>query len=213
MILTLEDPRKIGAYATDASYRPTETAIGPDGSIYVADGYGSHHVLRYSSDGKYMDMFGVLGDAEENLHQPHGVALDTRGNGTPTLLVTSREHNSFKRFSLEGQYIETIFLPGAYVCRPVIDDENVYAGVCWSRMRYLNRTQNSGFVTILDGKNRVVSNPAGTAPNYINGELQMMMQSLPVFKHCHDVCVDDDKNIYICQWNADNTYPIKLHRV
>ena len=32
-------------------------------------------------------------------------------------------------------------------------------------------------------------------------------------KNCHDVCVDDDKNLYICQWNAEKTYPIKLHRV
>jgi hypothetical protein len=40
-----------------------------------------------------------------------------------------------------------------------------------------------------------------------------MVQETPVFKHCHDVCVDDDENLYVCQWNADKTYPIKLVRV
>ncbi|WP_281280763.1 hypothetical protein [Fodinibius sediminis] len=40
-----------------------------------------------------------------------------------------------------------------------------------------------------------------------------MVQQEPVFKHCHDVCIDDEKNMYVCQWNAGNTYPVKLHRV
>ena len=115
--------------------------------------------------------------------------------------------------TLDGRYLETIFLPGAYVCRPVLHGEMLLAGVCWSRLRYLNQTPESGFVTILDRANRVVSNPGGTAPEYRDGELQLMVQAEPVFKHCHDVCVDDDENLYVCQWNAGKTYPVKLHRV
>ena len=68
-------------------------------------------------------------------------------------------------------------------------------------------------IIILDKDNKVVSNPGGTAPEYRNGELQLMVQSQPIFKHCHDVCIDQDENIYVCQWNAGKTYPIKLERV
>ncbi|MDH5382135.1 MAG: 6-bladed beta-propeller, partial [Cyclobacteriaceae bacterium] len=114
---------------------------------------------------------------------------------------------------LDGQYVETIFLPGAYVCRPVFKGDELYAGVCWSRLRYMNQTDNSGFVTILDKNNKVISNPGGTKPVYKSGELQMMVQESPLFKHCHDVCIDSDDNIYVCQWNAGKTYPIKLERV
>jgi len=95
----------------------------------------------------------------------------------------------------------------------VIDGENIYAGVCWSRLRYLNQTPNSGFVTILDKHNKVVSNPGGTVPQYKDGTLQLMVQDQPIFNHCHDVCIDGDKNIYVCQWNANKTYPVKLERV
>ena len=35
----------------------------------------------------------------------------------------------------------------------------------------------------------------------------------PAARVGEDVCIDDDKNIYVCQWNAEKTYPIKLERV
>ena len=211
VLLTIEHPSKVGAYAAEDAFRPTETAIGPNGDVYVADGYGSQYVLQYDENGRFIRKFGGQGDGDAQFQTAHGVALDTRGE--LALICTSRAHNSFKRFSLDGQYLSTIFLPGAFVCRAVIDGQNIYSGVCWSRLRYLNQTPDSGFVTILDSENRVTSNPGGTAPEYRDGELQLMVQAEPVFKHCHDVCVDDDKNLYVCQWNAGMTYPIKLHRI
>ena len=212
-ILTLEHPKSIGIYQEENPFKPTETAIGPNGDIYVADGYGSQYIIQYDAKGKYIRHFGGPGDGDAQFQTAHGVTLDTRDKNNPTLLCTSRVHNSFKRFSLDGKYLSTLFLPGAFVCRAVIDDDNLYAGVCWSRLRYLNQTPNSGFVTILDKDNKVISNPAGTKPEYKDGELQLMVQETPVFHHCHDVCIDDDKNIYVCQWNANQTYPIKLERV
>jgi len=66
----------------------------------------------------------------------------------------------------------------------------------------------------MDGNNKVKSNPGGEAPKYINGKLQTMHNAVvPIFNHGHDVCVDGDKNLYVCQWNAHQTAPIKLERV
>ena len=138
--------------------------------------------------------------------------------------MTSRARNCFKRFTLDGKYLETIHLPAAFVCRPVIDDDYLYAGVCWSSaVKYnpddgenthpYNISPDSGFVTILDKNNKVVSNPGGTKPTYKDGQLQPMLQESPIFNHCHDVCVDEDKNLYVCQWNAAASYPVKLERV
>ena len=213
LLMRLKTPYELGIYQQDQPYKPTETAMAPNGDIYVADGYGSQYVIQYDTKGNYIRHFGGQGDEDNQFQTVHGVRVDLRNPDQPTLLCTSRAHNSFKRFTLDGQYLSTIFLPGAFVCRPVIDDENLYAGVCWSRLKYLNQTDNSGFVTILDKDDKVISNPGGTEPRYENGELQLMVQAEPVFKHCHDVCIDNDKNIYVCQWNANQTYPIKLERV
>lgn len=212
-IMELPHPKSIGVYESNQSYKPTETAVAPNGDIYVADGYGSQFILQFSAKGEFIRKFGGSGNEDSQFSTAHGVCIDPRDKNNITLICTSRGHNSFKRFTLDGKYISTIFLPGAFVCRAVIDDENIYSGVCWSRLRYLEQTNNSGFVTILDAKDKVISNPGGTAPVYKKGELQLMVQDKPIFNHCHDVCIDNDKNIYVCQWNANKTYPIKLERV
>ncbi|MGB3589046.1 MAG: 6-bladed beta-propeller, partial [Tunicatimonas sp.] len=188
-LMTLKTPHELGIYEEEDPYKPTETAIAPNGDIYVADGYGHQYIIQYDADGNYIRHFGGKGDGDSQFSTAHGVAIDTRNPDNLTLLCTSRAHNAFKRFSLDGEYIETIFLPGAYVCRPVIDDENLYAGVCWSRLKYLNQTPDSGFVTILGKNNKVISNPGGTEPVYRDGELQLMVQKQPLFNHCHDVCI------------------------
>lgn len=213
VLMQLDHPQKLGEYGEDDPFRPTETAIGPNGDIYVADGYGSQYILQYDMEGNFIRKFGGRGNGADQFATAHGVCVDSRDPANPTLICTSRAHNAFKRFTLDGSYLSTIFLPGAYVCRGVIDDDMLYAGVCWSRLKYLNQTDRSGFVTILDKEDRVVSNPGGTPPVYQGGELQLMVQDLPIFFHCHDVCIDDDKNIYVCQWNAEKTYPVKLERI
>ena len=215
VVFELDAPDKIGEYDGKMFFRPTETAIGPNGDIYVADGYGSQYILQYNSEGEFIRKFG--GDSflqPDKFKQVHGVTLDTRDPNNPSLLCTARIKNSFKRFSLDGKYLETFYLPGAFVSRPVIDGDNIYSGVCFGMEKgNYNLALNKGFVTILDRENKVVSNPGGTKPKYKNGKLKLMLQDQTVFKNCHDVCVDGDKNLYVCQWNANGVYPYKLHRI
>ena len=200
-------------YSEKDRYLPTETAIAPNGDIYVADGYGSSWIIQYDSNGKYKNHFGGKGNNIENLDQAHGICIDSRDKNNPTILCTSRNQNAFKRYNFEGKFINEIYIPGAYVCRPVIDGDNIYSGVCWSRLKYLNKTDSSGFVTILDKHDKVVSNPGGTKPIYNNNKLELVVQENPIFQHCHDVCIDNDKNLYVCQWNANGVYPTKLTRI
>jgi hypothetical protein len=216
IIFSIGHPRTIGIYKDDEKFQPTETAVAPNGDLYVADGYGSDYIIQYNSKGQYIRHFGGRNNAnkDHNLINAHGVVVDTRDPNKPSLICTSREENCFKVFSLDGQFIKKIDLPGLYVCRPVIHGKNLYAGVCWSKDKEGKRQANTGFVTILDAENRVVSNPGGTAPIYLNGQLQPSLAlENRVFYHGHDVCIDEDQSVYVCQWNANRSTPVKLTRV
>lgn len=216
LIFNIGHPKTIGVYKENEPFMPTETAVAPNGDIYVADGYGSDYIIQYSSKGEYIRHFGGRNNSNpnHNLKNAHGIAVDTRDPKNLTLICTSRDENCFKVFTLDGNYLKTIALPGMHVCRPVLHKDNIYAGVCWSKDKEgKTNWEDSGFVTILDKNNVVVSNPGGEAPIYTNGKLQQTLQSRnPIFQHGHDVCVDEEENLYICQWKANNTPPIKLTR-
>lgn len=214
--LELPHAAKCGAYKETDVYSPTETAVGPNGDVYVADGYGSQYILRFDASGKYLGKFGGKSSQPINkgkFLQAHGVAIDTR-SGTPLVVCTARIRNEFVWFTLDGQWVKTVYLPGAYMSRPVIAGRHLYSGVCFGMYADDYRMwQGRGFVTILDDQDRVVSNPGGEAPVYKDGRLQVLLQAQPaVFKNCHDVCVDTRGDLYVCQWNSGRVYPYKLHR-
>jgi peptidylamidoglycolate lyase len=210
VLLVLDYPKETGQYTTADEYIPTETAIAPNGDIYVADGYGKDFIIRYDAKGRYINHFGGRGTEEKHLLNAHGVCLDTRNGNQPTLIVTSRQQNAFKRYTLDGTYIDTVALPGAWVCRPVIRGDFLYAAVLQSNAQLWKQ---SGFVTILDKNNKVVSNLAGSEPTYTNGTPDEMYQTIKCFQYPHDVCIDDEGNLYIAQWNSGKVYPYKLEPV
>jgi hypothetical protein len=210
VLMTLDYPKETGEYTKPEEYIPTETAIAANGDIYVADGYGKDFVIQYDYKGNYIRHFGGRGDKEENLLNAHGITIDSRHPGGPFLIVTSRQQNAFKRYTMEGKYLSTIPLPGAWVCRPVINGDYLYAAVLQSSNAV---GKQSGFVTILDKDFHVVSNLGGTEPVYTDGKLGEMQQTVKAFQYPHDVCIDDEQNLYIAQWNSGHVYPYKLQPI
>lgn len=208
-LLTIDAPMEAGIYKNKEAFVPTETTVLENGEFYVADGYGAQYILHYDADGKLKNFFGGRGNEEKHLDNAHGITVDSR-TGMPTLLVTDRTRACFKRFTLDGNLLDIISIPGAAVCRPVIKGRYLYSAVL--RSPNLDKS-NSGFVAILNENNQVVSNIGGTEPIYENGKLQTLAQSEPIFQHPHDVCVDDDENIYVAQWASGKVYPYKLRQV
>ena len=207
VLMVLDYPVETGQYTKADEYIPTETAIAANGDIYVADGYGKDFVIQYDSNGKYIRHFGGRGNTDAHLLNAHGVCIDYRDKTTATLIVTSRQQNAFKRYTMEGKYLNTVALPGAWVCRPVINGDHLYAAVLQSNS---NLWKQSGFITVLDKDFKVVSNLAGSEPIYTDGKLAEMQQTNAVFQYPHDVCIDDEQNMYVAQWNSGNVYPYKL---
>ncbi|MEL7220853.1 MAG: 6-bladed beta-propeller [Bacteroidota bacterium] len=207
-VFRISDPQSKSKDATTRPFLPTETAIAENGDIYVADGYGSQYIYVYDQKGQLKHEFGGPGDGEDQFFNAHGIAIDER-DGTPKLLITAREKQQLKHFDLAGNYLSTIELPGAYICRPVVHQKVVYLATIWSG----DKSNRSGFISILDQNNQLISAPGGIAPSYTDEQLNPMTQALTLFQHPHDVCIDEDENLYIPQWNAGQVYPIKLHRV
>jgi sugar lactone lactonase YvrE len=210
ILMTIDVPMEAGIYKNAKEFVPTEVAVDTNGDFFIADGYGAQYVLHYDASGKLKGYFGGRGSGDENLDNAHGIVIDRR-QAQPSLLVTDRTKNCFKRFTLDGKLQEIIKLPGACVCRPVIKNDNLYAAV----LRSPNLSNaGSGFVTILNKENKVVSNIGGTEPIYNkDSELQTMTQAEKIFVHPHDVCVDDDENLYVAQWASGKVYPYKFKRV
>jgi len=208
-IMILPFPMESKKYEEANQYIPTETAIADNGDIYVSDGYGAQYVLHYSAKGELLNVFGGRGKTDAHLDNAHGICIDTRDADNPQLLVTDRMRNQLKVFTLDGVFKEVIDLPGAYICRPVIKGDYVYLATIWSG----DGTEGTGFISVLDKSNRLVSAPGGIEPSYSGGKLNRMHQAIKVFHHPHDVCIDADENLYVAQWNSGQTYPIKLIRV
>ena len=210
ILLTIDAPLDANSiYKKQEEFVPTETIIDANGDIFIADGYGAQYILQYDQQGKLKHYFGGRGDGDEHLDNAHGICFDTR-NTDQSLLITDRTRNCFKRFTKEGKLVEVIKLPGACVCRPVIHGDHLYAAVL--RSPDLN-AEGTGFVTILDKNNKVVSNIGGSEPTYADNTLQPMHQTDKIFIHPHDVCVDRDENLYVAQWASGKVYPYKLKRV
>jgi hypothetical protein len=206
IIKTWDFPAESGKYKEAKQFVPTETTITKNGEVYVADGYGSQFITHYDTSGKIKNIFGGRGEEERNLDNAHGICIDHR-TSPETLIITDRTRCCFKRFSMAGEYLETISLPGACVCRPVIKGNYLYAAVLRSPSL---ENSDSGFVIILNKENKVVSVLCGSEAAYENGKLKPFYQTIKLFKHPHDVMVDDEGSLYVCQWSSGKVYPYKF---
>ena len=97
-------------------------------------------------------------------------------------------------------------MPGLQACNK---GDYLYAAVLQSNSKLW---QQSGFVTILD-KITKSSNLAGSEPVYDKAVPEEMYQTIKLFRYPHDVCIDDEGNMYVAQWNSGHVYPYKLQPV
>jgi peptidylamidoglycolate lyase len=68
-------------------------------------------------------------------------------------------------------------------------------------------------IAVLDKSNKVIAFPGGSAPTYTDGILEAPTYDQRTLLNPHDVCIDNDENIYVPQWASGRTYPVKLHRL
>jgi len=208
--LTRED---VGSALPDgADYQPTNVSVMPEGDFFVADGYGTSLIHHFDPDWRYMDSFGGRGDEAEKFNCPHGMWTDTRSD-IPQLLVCDRGHNMLKWFSTSGELIRVVELPSLGFERiGGLMPANV-AGFQGELADHLAVACLSGTILILDGADQIVSILGGPPAVYVDGRLQAIRPFNHTFSHPHDICIDGAGAVYVAQWWASHTYPIKLEPI
>ena len=78
----------------------TDIAFGPDGRLFISDGYGNARILEYTSAGKRVKVWGSSGTGPGEFQIPHGIVYDGKN-----LLVADRTNARIQRFDLDGHYL------------------------------------------------------------------------------------------------------------
>ncbi len=201
-VFTLGVPTASGVYPDPTKYKPTNTAIAPNGDIYVGDGYGLSYIHHYNKKGEYLRTWGGKGTEAGQMNCPHGIWIDQR-EGNPYVLVADRANVRLQKFSLTGEHLGFITNDLRYPCHFDV------------RGKELLIPDLHGRVTIFDGDNRLITH-LGDYPEiwkqkgYPN--LPQDMRLPGKFISPHDACWDYAGNIYVVEWVSDGRIT-KLKRV
>src|SRR5262249_53488120 len=88
----------VGRGATNGT---SDIAFGPNGRIFISDGYGNARVLEYNQKGERVRQWGSHGTGPGQFQQPHGIAVDDQG----VIYVADRNNARLQRFDLDGKYL------------------------------------------------------------------------------------------------------------
>lgn len=171
-------------------WRLTAAVPAPDGSIFIANGYGDSRIFRFDKNGNYKGTFAEKGKLEGQLDCSHGLTLDSRYD-QPLLLVCDRENRRLCHFDLDGKYVRTVIQHLRRPCQVSLSGD--YAVV----------SELEGRVTILDRDNVAVAflgdNPLKT--QWAKYELDPRDIQAGVFSAAHGCYVDSSANIFVSDWN------------
>ena len=90
-------------------YQPTDVTWGPDGSIFVADGYGNSRVAKFSKEGNLVKQWGERGTAPGEFNTPHSIVIDQRNQ----LYVADRANGRIQVFDTDGNFKQELRFGGA----------------------------------------------------------------------------------------------------
>lgn len=187
-----EDVRPEKVWGRDR-FMPTNFAFLPDGGFYVADGYGSHTVLRYDAEGNWLGTVGEPGKGDGQFNLPHGIWIDDRRADDPELVVADRANARLQWFGLDGSHRRTL-------------DDFILPANLDRRGDLLLVPDLSARITLLDGENRMIH--LGEDPDWREEVVKdkMALRRNPEgwvegrFVHPHDACFDAEGNIFVAEW-------------
>jgi streptogramin lyase len=184
----------------------TNLAIGPNGDLYVSDGYGNARVHRFSAAGELKQSWGGPGTGPGQFHLPHGIWVTADGR----VLVADRENDRIQIFSPDGEYLEE-WTDVQRPCAVTTDREGlVYVAELWrpaepgqgSFVHGLATEDMPGRVTVFTPAGAVAARwGASTTDRCAPGN----------FIAPHGICVDSRGDLYVSE--VTYTFGVNAKRV
>lgn len=193
-------PGEAGFHAPN-EWRLTAAVPAPDGSIYIANGYGDSRIFKFDKSGNYQAAYSGKGTTDGLCNCSHGLALDVRYD-QPLLLVCDRENRRLSHYDLDGKFVSNVTLHLRRPCQ--VSFWGDYAVV----------SELEGRATILDKDNVPVAF-LGDNPHqdqWANYKLSPGAIARANFSAAHGCFIDHDANIYVSDWNQSGRVT-KLERV
>jgi len=183
-------PQEAGLFKDEKGFNPCAVTVAPDGSIFVADGYGSNYVLKFDKDRKFVKAFGGPGEAEGKFRTCHGIGLDTR-LFKPLLLVCNRNNNRVEYWDLDGNFVK------------VIQKDLRMPAAVHIRGDYAVFPELQGRVTVLN-KDGAIAAQVGDNPNAkerANYGLPPDQWKDGICNSPHGASMDKDGNLIVAEWS------------
>jgi NHL repeat len=107
IVICSRDGRRLGGIGgrhrpLEPFNHPTDIAFGPDGEVFVTDGYAATKVHRFDAGGRTVTSWGELGDRPGEFLNPHAIWVLSDGR----VVVVDRENNRLQLFTSDGQFLE-----------------------------------------------------------------------------------------------------------
>ncbi|RZU29726.1 hypothetical protein [Edaphobacter modestus] len=182
-------PKEAGFKASN-EWRITSAVPGPDGSIFIANGYGDSRIFRFDKQGNYKSSFAGKGDGDGLCNCSHGLAVDMRYD-QPLLIVCDRENLRLSHFDFDGGFVGHVTQHMRRPCQVSFHGDNAIV------------SELQGRVTILD-KNNVPVAFLGDNPDksqWASYRLEPSSIGATVFSAAHGCYIDSNANIYVSDWN------------
>ena len=193
IVLRLPYPEASGANLV--KFSPTAITVGPDGRIYLSDGYASNHIFVFDAKGIYQKHFGVKGNAMKAFNTAHGMTLDTRYD-PPRLLICDRNHQPKGRllhYDLEGNFMSEVITGLGMPTSAAVQGD------------FVSVPDLHGRVVILDKSNTIMA-VLGHNPDLkkrANFGIKQEDWIEGIFSGTHGSYWDRDGNLYVQDWNVD----------
>jgi hypothetical protein len=82
----------------------TDIAFGPNGVIFISDGYANARILKYTAYGRKVREWGSPGNGPGQFSLPHSLVVDENN----ILYIADRENGRIEKFDLQGKFLGEI---------------------------------------------------------------------------------------------------------